>query len=308
MRPLPLVMLLAACQEPFETDRHDLRGLRIAAIGVHDGVAAAAVWSVAGPWHEQTPTLAWTLDGASIGEGYDVPVTGDGTLGLIVTDAAGASREAAVTVSSLSPALSVSRASVEIGTDLSLDARRALEAADIERSAPSGASVRLTLAGVAEDASARWMSAAGTMLELETDAADLIPEEILFDDGEVETRTDLDDGVFPGLALSRDGAGANDWLWLDAAVGVQDEGLVRHEGRLLVADAVPEAGLIAATLVEDAVGGVMLEAVEAVSDASQQEALACMPAGAETFSVAWVADGRCARPDVLGARVVLETW
>ena len=303
---LPLGLL--ACQEPFETDRHDLRDLRIAAVGVHDGVAVAAVWSGLGPWHEQSPTLAWSLDGASLGEGFGVPVTGAGELSLTVTDADGATREATVTVSDQTPALAVQRASVTIGGDVSLDARRGLEASDIERSAPSDASVRMTLSGVAEAASARWMSAAGTVLELEADTADLLPEEILFDDGEIESRELLGDGLYVGLVLSADESGGNDWLWVDAAVGLDDSGLLRHRGRLLAADDVPDTALVAATLVEDATGGVALEAVEGVSDASEQEALPCMPAGAETFEIAWIAEGRCLRPDVLGARVVLEAW
>jgi hypothetical protein len=303
----PALLILLGCQEPFDTDRHDLRGLRIAAVGVHDGVAEAAIWSGLGPWHEAAPTLAWTLDSEPLGEGFDVTVSSAGVLGLTVTGQDGEVRTAEVTVSSVLPSLSVSRAAVSIGDDISIDARRALDAEAVEDTVPSGESVRMTLAGLQENASARWMSASGTVLELEVDAADLIPEEILLDDGEISARTALGDGRYPGLALAIDGSGGNDWLWVDAAVGVT-EPLLRHRGLLLLSDDVPGAGLVAATLAADDVGGVRLEAVAAVKDASEQELLSCMPEGAETFELSWIVQGRCPRPDVLGARVVVEAW
>lgn len=299
---------LMACQEPFSVDRHDLRGLRIAALGVHDGVASAAVWSGLGPWHDSPPLLDWTLDGDSIGQGHDVAVDGGGLLELTVTDADGQTRSAYVSVSSSTPALTVRREAVTLGADLSLDARRAAEATPIEHVAPSGGAVRMTLGGVVAGRSARWMSAAGTVLELESDTADLLPEEIRFDDGELVYREPLGDGTYTGLALSIDGAGENDWLWVDAAIGAPEQPRLRHEGRLLDADDFVESGLVAATLVEDERLGVRLASVAAVDDRSEQEPLGCMPDGATVFRVAWIAEGRCSRPDVLGARVVLEVW
>ena len=314
---LAAVAAASACQEPFDADRHDLRGLRIAALGVEDGVASAAVWSGLGPWHEQAPTLAWTLDGAVLGEGPSVSLpagTADGsTLALLVTDADGVQRSAQLTVRDLVGLddLSVARAAVEVGADLSLEARRALESTPVELAVAEGQGVRLTLSGLREAEQARWMSAAGTVLELERDAADFLAEDILLDDGEVVQRLPLSAGLYPGLALVLDGTGGNRWLWTDAAVGEAGTaaGLVRHRGRLLPADATATAaGLIAATLEADDTTGVSLSGVEVVADTAQQEALPCMPAGADRFEVAWIAEGRCPRPEVLGARVVLEVW
>ncbi|MEL6345156.1 MAG: hypothetical protein AAFV53_18760 [Myxococcota bacterium] len=305
---IALLFLVLGCQEPFDTDRHDLRGFRIAAIGVDDGLARAAVWSGDGPWHEASPTLVWSLDGAPLGEGFDVTVTAGGLLELDATAPDGQTRSATVTVQSAPfSALSVSRGALVIGEDLSLDGRRSLSADPVDVTAPSGSAMRLTLSGVGADQSARWMTAGGTILEVETDAADFFAEEIRFDDGEIEVRAPVDDGLYPGLALVVDGEGDNSWLWFDAAVGVDTTApFAHHRGRLMPSDDSVGAGLIAATLEEDAISGVRLSDVQVVEDAQQQDELECIPDGAETFEIAWIAEGRCPRPDVLGARVVLE--
>ena len=47
-------------------------------------------------------------------------------------------------------------------------ARRALDGTDVETAAPSGQAMRLVLSGVPDGSRSRWMSAAGTVLELET--------------------------------------------------------------------------------------------------------------------------------------------
>ena len=86
MRALPLILGLAACQEPFSVNRRELGPFRIAAVGVVDGVASAALWSGLGLYHDERPSLTWTLDGAPLGEGFDVAVPAEGgQLGLTVT-------------------------------------------------------------------------------------------------------------------------------------------------------------------------------------------------------------------------------
>lgn len=92
------MLLLLACAEPFDVRRQDLGPFRIAAVGVVDGVAAAAVYSGAGMGHEQAPTLSWSLDGEALGEGWDVPVSGGDELELRVDSAAGHSASARVSV------------------------------------------------------------------------------------------------------------------------------------------------------------------------------------------------------------------
>ncbi|MFT5686033.1 MAG: hypothetical protein ACI8RZ_006988 [Myxococcota bacterium] len=301
--PLSL-LLLTACQEPFAEDRHDLAGFRIAGVGVEDGVAKAAVWSGEGPWHEQSPTLSWALDGVSLGEGFDVAVSGEGELSLTATGGDGTERTAVVDVRESGGLLTVSREAVVLD-GLTLDERRAVSGTPVESAVAEGEAVRLTLAGLSEGESGRWMSAGGTVLELETDVADFLAEDIVFDDGELVSRTDGGVGLTSLLALIIDGSGGNRWLWTDAAVGTS-EILLRHEGRLVVSDATAAPGLIAATLIEDAVGGVALSNVVSVTDTAEQDDLPCFPEA--PISLSWVAEGRCARPDILGARVVLEVW
>ncbi|MDG1483034.1 MAG: hypothetical protein P8R54_25815 [Myxococcota bacterium] len=300
-----LSLLLAACQEPFSEDRHDLVGFRIVGIGVEDGVAKAAVWSGEGPWHEQTPTLSWALDGEPLGEGFEVTVPAEeGVLSLTATSASGEERTAVVDVRSSGGALTVARQAVVID-GLTLEERRAVTGSNIETAAQAGEAVRLTLSTLSDVESARWMSAGGTIMELEADTADFLAEDIVIDDGELISREDAGVGRYPLLALVIDGQGGNRWLWTDAAVG-SSELLLRHEGRLVVSDAAAEPGLIAATLIEDAIGGVGLSDVVPVTDTAEQDDLPCIPA--VPMSLSWIAEGRCARADVLGARVVLEVW
>ncbi len=304
MRSSPLLLLLCACQGPFAEDRHDLVGFRIAGVGVADGVARAAVWSGEGPWHTESPTLSWSLDGVLLGEGFDVAVPGEGELALTATSATGEERTAVVDVRESGGALSVSRQAVVIDGK-TLEERRAVEGVSIDTAAATGEGVRLTLATLDDDETARWMSAGGTVMEVETDAADFLAEDIVLDDGELISRTDAGDGRYALLALVIDGLGGNRWLWVDAAVG-GDDILLRHEGRLVAADAVAEPGLIAATLVEDPVSGVALADVAPVTDTSEQDALPCFPTAPASLS--WISEGRCGLSEVLGARVVLEVW
>lgn len=326
-RPALALLLLSACDADFDVARGELGPFRVAALGVEraeDGslVAAAAVWSGLGLYHEASPALSWTLDGQPLGEGYDVVVPDSGELGLVATSPDGEVREARVDIAAPPPALSVTRSRVDLGDDLSLEARQQATATDVEVSAPKGEAARLSLAFVEEaaeaDWSARWMLALGhgTLLEVDALAADVLAEEITWDDGEIVDRDELEPGLFPTLALVLDGAGSNRWVWADAAIGL-DLPALRHEGRLLplsqadgeaVAEAAP--GYVAATLVEaDGASGVALDEVTVLTtlDLTVQDALSCAPAG-QPFRFAWIAEGRCPRPEVLGARVVLEVW
>lgn len=318
MPPLLPALALLACQEPFDVSRKDLGPFRVAALGVQDGLAQAAIWSGEGLFHSAAPALAWTLDGEALGEGWDVEVPGAGVLGLTVTAPDGSEHQAQLPVTERSltdtpPRPELTREAVTLGDDLRLDTRQGLEATALSTSAPEGDAVRLTL-GASEGTTLRWMTAAGlgTLLELDAQRADVLAEELAWDDDAVLVQRDpLGPGLYPQLALLLDGAGGNTWLWADAAIGV-DSPLLRHEGRLLPADddLGGAAGWVSAVLVaEDTLQGFRLEQVAAVpeGDLTAMDPLPCAPAD-QPFRLAWAAEGRCARPDLDGASVVLEVW
>ncbi len=322
------LLALTACDASFDVSRGELGPFRVAALGVVEGsdgqyTASAAIWSGLGMYHEEAPTLSWSLDGQALGEGWGVVVPASGELGLVATSPVGEALQARVEIAAPPPALSVSRAAVALGEDLSLEARQGATTEAVDGAAPSGQAERLTLAFAEEpgvELVARWMLAqdSGTLLEVDTLAADVLAEEITWDDGEVEARAPSEDTIFPTLALTLDGAGSNRWIWADAAIG-EDEPLLRHEGRLLpvseadAAVAASAGAYLTATLVarEDLLGVGLSELEDATVDGAPDltlgDTLSCAPAG-EPFRLAWIAEGRCSRPEVLGARVVLEVW
>jgi len=308
---LSLTPVIVGCDALFDVERRDLGPFRIAAVGVIDGEASAAIWSGEGLYHTTPPTLEWTLDGRRLGEGWGLPVTGGDVLDLKVTSPDGETLYATVNVQDSPRAFEINRYAVVL-TDLSLEARREAEVRAIDGAAEPGESVRVRL-GAEEGTVARWMTALGegTALELEDLAADLFDEEIVFEDDVLESREPLDKAFTHHLALVIDGEGGNRWSWIDAAYETE-ESMLRHEGWLIPIErnAAPGAGetMVAVTLVEaDGVTGIGFEDVSGVADLTEQAAPTCA-APDEPFRLAWIAEGRCALPDVLGARVVLEIW
>ncbi|MCB9758526.1 MAG: hypothetical protein H6739_01670 [Alphaproteobacteria bacterium] len=303
-RAFPLLLLLAACQPPFDVSRKDLGPFRIAALGVVDGQAEAAIWSGLGLYHETAPQLAWTLDGEVLGEGWGVEVPDGDTLGLTVTAPDGATYEAQVSVGVAPDALDVSRSEVGPFEDVSLAARRAASGTPVAHGAAEV--LRLTLGGVQDGHTARWMSAdgQGTLLELTEVAADVLAEELVFDEGAVVERTPTDPGVYSQLALTLDGAGGNRWVWVDGAIG-DDGPFMLHEERLVRVDAALDPGLYGATLVRaDDLAGVALTDLSPAADLSEMEPDCGAPDVA--FRLDWITEGRCPLAEVEGARVVLE--
>jgi hypothetical protein len=318
LKPSPkavCLLMLGGCQGPFSVERHDLGPFRIAAMGVEDGVARAAVWSGEGMYHSEPLSLAWTLDGVALGEGFDVQVIGAGALGLTATAADGESRQGEVTVAEAAPAFAFTRSAVDLGDDLSLEARTSASETEVTTTVTLEQAMRLRLSFGTQDASAlstRWMTAdgQGSLLEVDAFAADVLAEELAWDDGELVDRTPLNAGVYPQLALVIDGAGSNRWQWIDAGFGLEGSWM-RHEGRLLPWDGAgdpPTSGLVALTLgAVDPLLGPAPSGMEAVTDLAQQDVLACAPAGLP-FLFSWIAEGRCSLTEVDGARVVVEVW
>jgi len=304
------VVVTSGCAEPFDETRQDLLSFRVAALGVVDGVATAAVWSGEGLFHTEAPTLDWTLNGQSIGSGWDVLVPGFGELGLRARSPDGAVREAAVTVAEPAPgALGVGRAAVDLTGDLALEGRREVVGEDIDTTVDLDEATRLTVSGRTDGERLRWMlgGGVGTLLELDEDRADLLAETVEFEDGEVILREPLTEEVLHTLVLAVDDAGGNRWLWADAAF-VTSQTLLRHEGRLLPVTGTVAPGWVAVTLsASGEAGGVALADATPVTDLSEQQGLSCAPTDGP-FRLAWLAEGRCPLPDLDGARIVVEAW
>jgi hypothetical protein len=301
---------VVGCAEPFEETRQNLTSFRIAALGVYDGTAVAALWSGEGLFHSAAPALSWTLNDQPIGSGWQVAVNGYGTLGLTAMSPSGVVRQAQLSVSEAPlDRLSLSREAVMLPKSLTLTERREVSGTAVETTVEEGHGVRLVVGSRQAGESLRWMlgGGIGTLLELNEDSADVLREEVSFEDGLVVDRQDLGPGMVHALVLAIDGSGANRWLWADGAVSV-DGSLARHEGRLVALDGALSPGLLAVTLLEQVdQAGLSFGDSVVVEDLSEQEPLDCASAS-EPFRLAWVAEGRCVLSEVLGARVVVETW
>lgn len=306
-----------ACAEPFTVERHDLGPPRLAAMGVQDGKARAAIWG-GGRVHAESPQLSWSLDGAFIGEGFDVAVPGPGTLSLEATLADGRVVDGDVTVGTW-PGLSMVQQVVDGSGDLSIEGR--LGASDPEPlvgSAGTAQLIRLTTRRLDDSHGAmRWMAAAPgmTILELESHTADVLFGTVEFEDGEPgHVFRTLAPATGTVLALSVDGAGNNAWVWQDVAFGL-DGALLTVQGHhfavppewtneaLSELDS-PPAHIIA-TLGPDLHLTDILEGTHLATDLAAHPSPDCAPAD-QSFRLHTVFDGRCSAAHIDGARVVLE--
>ncbi|HCH62324.1 MAG: hypothetical protein CL927_04775 [Deltaproteobacteria bacterium] len=299
---------------------------RLAAMGVWEGHARAAVWSGRGAWHAAAPRLSWTLNGTWIGDGFDVAVDDYGTLDVEVRLEDGASLTGSITVADGVP-VDVVRQVVRRPTDLSLASR--LEVVDPD---PRGGSadgfdmVRLSaLRADNRAATTRWMLGAPgwSILELQAATADVVPAQVVYEDGEISKVMDGGAGIAPVLALSVDGLGHNGWDWIDVAFDVPGP-MLSVQGHLFpissetATDQVlswqtAQVSHVLATLEADPDGdsptGLRLVDVEAGlvldADLAANPSPSCAPSGGG-FELWAVAEGRCPVSELDGARVVLE--
>lgn len=72
-----MLLLLAACQEPFPEDRHDLSDFRLAGLAVERGEFRVLAWSGYGAWHRAPPTVRWTVDGRAVTAAPAAPFCAD---------------------------------------------------------------------------------------------------------------------------------------------------------------------------------------------------------------------------------------
>jgi len=321
-RIFTLCGLASGCAEPFTVERHLLDPPRLAAMGVHDGVARAAIWSGRGAFHTEAPQLEWTLNDAPIGEGFDVVVPGDGRLGLTAVLADGHAVTGEVTVGPWTE-VDVLRAEVErpVGKALTLDDRRAVQdPVPVAGSVPSTTMLRLIAVRSSDTPETmRWMfsNPAWSLLELDTASADVVSAKVRWEDGEIDAVIDSAGGLAPGLALSVDGAGGNGWQWFDMAFDI-DTPLIRVGGRLLPLD--PETtqdsvydspSHVVATLVADpdAPGRSGFSLVDVAAGEDLDTDLVAWPGptcSTGSLLLEHIAEGRCTLDEIDGVRVVLE--
>jgi hypothetical protein len=220
----------------------------------------------------------------------------------------GAVEAAEVTVAEAPAPFEITRGAVSLGEDLSLDARAALEARPLSpgEAAAEGEAVRLVTAAP-EGHRLRWMTAQGlgTPLELDDHTVDHLGEEVVFDDGLVESRTALEPQVYTLLALAIDGAGSNRWRWIDVAIGTSAP-LSAVGGHLLDLGEALVPGLYSVQVSEaDDLRGLRFSDPQPVPDLLAEMALPCADPST-AFDPAWLIEGRCLRSDVIGLRLILD--
>jgi hypothetical protein len=284
-------------------ERHRLGPARIAAMGLSEGKARAAIWA-GQPWHDLGWQLQWNLDGEPLGEGWEVEVPAEGgLLALRAEREDGLILEGEQSASTPPVGAAIGQWRVDLDGDYGLAQRRQAPLVDMGQP-EAGESARLVLFGW-EELELRWMveEEAGTLLELNHRSADLLPERVLLKDGRVEQSEPVSPGLYHGLVLGIDGAGGNGWLWWDSAYDL-DRSWCASGGRLLDMECNAGDGLYALSLeVEE--GELRLEGAEAVTDLSAYSPPACAAAG-QPFSLDWLAEGRCTLAEVEGQRMVIE--
>ncbi|MEZ4240867.1 MAG: hypothetical protein R3F59_32865 [Myxococcota bacterium] len=272
---------LAACQEPFGTDRHDLTGFRIAAVALPaaapgDPVRPRAALIVDGrPWSETAVDLRWTwlADPDALATlDPDAPADGVGPapvltlpadrpiLGLVARQGARVARAYAAIPPPAEPLpplpppeiaalpLTVGEVTAE---QLQRDARLDLTGAD-GPVAPGGFA-RFT-APAEGDPLVRWMATAGTFFELDRQRTDWAAGDLWLDGDEIDDETVPREDLPPGwvtvlaLALGDGGEGSDreapsqtTFAARDLAVGLPDPVGVWVAGRFLPSDAPPPA-------------------------------------------------------------------
>lgn len=260
--------------------------------------------------HAQAPTVRWSWRGEAFGEGVSVPLPEDALEGdLLEVEASswdGALAHGTLSLRQTAQDLEITREAIAVGEDLSLSTRRDLPGQGRPH-AETGEAVRISVPQAR--GTLRWMSAQGqgTVLELSETQADVLADEVHFENEEgawvVAEREPGEAGIYHQLVLDLDPAGGNRWVWADVAVGLS-EPLLAHHGRLIPNDVALDAGRVSAQArVVD--GALALESISPVDDLSSQSPLDCAPAD-QAFRLDWVVDGRCGLDVLDGATLVLE--
>ncbi len=234
-----LLPLLLACQDPFEVDRHDLVGFRIAAIEAEpvELPSGSRTWEVhlavvadGRPFVDEQPLMSWfwledpheletadaLSDPAAVGPAPSLTAPeGRPVLGLLarhgdeeqrsflVLDDAAATMDAAGVRPERVRARALDFPLSTLDRETSaVETRRALPVGPEVVSVVAGGALRLDALGVSDTERVRWMATAGTFLELDGSSTDWFASDLTLDAGEVEERDDLPQQVVTFLALS----------------------------------------------------------------------------------------------------------
>lgn len=228
------ITVLLACQEPFDADRHDLVGFRIAALTAPpaaDGetiTPALALVTDGHPWAARPADLSWywveDADEVAQLDPLSVAVAAGPSPEIVLDDprrrlglvARQGDREARALLEIPRPParlpaidalardpLALDLQTVE-GAQLALEARRSLQI-DSDRALDPGGFLRLSAVldgGEPASAIVRWMATAGTFLELDAHTTDWIAGELRLDDEEIDgTPTAMRPGPVTVIAL-----------------------------------------------------------------------------------------------------------
>ncbi len=336
---------LLGCQEPFDVDRHDLVGFRIAAMQATPADAGevttphVALVVDGRPWSDGNVDLRWfwiadsdafdTLDPLSTPDAVgptpamQVPEHTQ-TLGLIALHGSDERRALTTVRSEAQRVPQLSDLSLETlplqisaleGSQLDVEVRRDLESTPADHVPVDGLG-RLQAHFASEpttDVWVRWMSTAGTWFELDALTADWVPGDLRVDDDEIEEPvTPLRAGGVTVLALALGEPGDTRFRAADVYVGPPPAG-VWVGGRHIPTDPPIEIGagqFARGRLVSDdsAPSGLRLVDAEAVDDPDLDpgtDALPCQLPRTGPFDPLWMLEGICSRTAVDGTQVVL---
>jgi hypothetical protein len=334
--------VLLACQEPFEVDRHDLVGFRIAAISAPPASPGQALEpSVAlivdgRPWSEEFVDLGWfwvdhpddllSLDPLSPTDATGplplLTVPEDARTLALVARLGEQEQRAFLSVAEGPPSFSGPSA-IELsalplalqaleGPELLLPARQELEEEPLDATSP-GDFLRLR-AQVEGDPLVRWMATAGTFFELDRHTADWAAGDLRLDDDEVEEgRAALEPGWVTFLALALGAPGETSFRAADVPVGIEPVGLWVG-GRFVPTDAPVSwqpGDAVRGTLAADDTSpfglrleGASVEPADAVTDFGTS-ALSCLVSRDGPLDPQWWLTGVCARDSAVGVEVVI---
>jgi hypothetical protein len=334
--------VLFACQEPFEIDRHDLVGFRIAAISAPPASSGqtlepqVALIVEGHPWSADFVDLGWFW----VDEPEDVaqldplsPTDATGPLPLLTVPEdkrtlaliarwGDQEQRAFLQVADGPPTYqgpsSLALESLPLaldsvgGPELLLAARQPLEGEPLGAVSP-GDFLRLR-AQVEGDPLVRWMATAGTFFELDRQTTDWAAGDLRLDEDEIEEgRTSLEPGWVTFLALALGEPGETSFLARDVPVGIEPVGLWVG-GRFVPTDAPvswqPGEAVRGTLAADDAspfglqLQGATVEPADQVTDYGTPS-LPCLVTRDGPLDPQWWLMGVCARDSSVGMDVVI---